>query len=104
MIPIAGFCLKRTDEQIVIEVSDNGKGVPEDKLPHIFEQFYRGDEARGSKYEGNELGLYVCWYIVMIDEGRIQAYNENRLHIQITLPEMVMDEQASGEREHQEKK
>lgn len=93
------FYIKRTDGHIVIEVSDNGKGVPEDKLPHIFEQFYRGDEARGSKCDGNGLGLYVCQYIVMAHEGRIQAYNESGLHIQITLPEMVMDKQVLGEQQ-----
>lgn len=97
------FYVKRTDGQIVIEVSDNGKGVPEDKLPHIFEQFYRGDEARGSKCDGNGLGLYVCQYIVMAHEGRIQAYNENGLHVQITLPEMATDVQVL-EGEHKEEK
>ena len=96
------FLLRRKDGHIVIEISDNGKGVPEDKLPHIFEQFYRGDEARGSKCDGNGLDLYVCQYIVMAHEGEIQAYNENGLHIQITLPEMVMDEQVLGKGEYQE--
>lgn len=98
------FYIKRNDGQVVIEVSDNGNGVPEDKLPHIFEQFYRGDEARGSKCDGNGLGLYVCRYIVMVHEGRIQAYNENGLHIQITLPEMKETVSVLKEGERQEEK
>lgn len=97
------FNLKKVEKQIVIEVSDNGNGVQEEKLPHIFEQFYRGDEARVSA-DGSGLGLYVCRYIVTAHEGEIQAYNDNGLHIRITLPEAVMDGQASGEGEYQEVK
>ncbi|MDF2948528.1 MAG: hypothetical protein K0R07_542, partial [Sedimentibacter sp.] len=37
---------------VVLEISDNGCGVSEDKIPHIFEQFFRGDESRNRK-EGN---------------------------------------------------
>lgn len=98
------FRLGRCDGQIIIEVSDNGKGVPEDKLPHIFEQFYRGDEARGSRCDGNGLGLYVCQYIVAAHDGKIQAYNENGLHIRITLPEMAAEGKTTENEEQQEER
>jgi two-component system OmpR family sensor kinase len=40
---------------VVVEVADTGLGVPEDELPHIFEELYRGQEARG--VTGSGLGL-----------------------------------------------
>lgn len=95
------FHAESADGQVVLEVSDNGKGVPEDKLVHIFEQFYRGDEARGSKCDGNGLGLYVCQYIVAAHEGKVRAYNENGLHIQVTLPEMGLDQETSAEQQEE---
>jgi len=96
------FMLKVRNGQAEIEIADNGTGVSEEKLPHIFEQFYRGDEARGSKCDGNGLGLYVCRYIVLEHGGNIWAYNENGLHIKIALPEMGQEENWSEEGERQE--
>ena len=72
---------------VSITVSDNGQGMEEEKLPYIFEQFYRGDESRNSKHDGNGLGLFVCRYIVKEHKGTIEAYSENGLHVRITLPE-----------------
>ena len=41
-----------------LRFADNGRGVPEDQLPHLFEQFWRGDQARTSRGgEGSGLGL-----------------------------------------------
>ena len=78
--------LQKQDGKLVLDFSDNGVGVPEDKLDKIFEQFYREDESRSS--EGNGLGLYVCKYIVEQHGGTIRAYNQNGLHIEILLPEV----------------
>lgn len=66
---------------------DNGKGVPEESLPHLFKQFWRSDEARGSKDgEGSGLGLYIVKYIVEAHGGFIAANNDNGLQIIISLP------------------
>ena len=69
-----------------IDIFDNGKGVEEDKLPHIFDLFYRGDESRNSSNEGNGIGLYVCKYMVESWHGKISAYNQNGFHTKILLP------------------
>jgi signal transduction histidine kinase len=80
---------------LVIVVSDNGNGVENDKLPHLFEQFYRGDESRSSKNgEGNGLGLYIAKYIVEAHDGTIMAENDNGLKVTIKIPleRMAQDE------------
>jgi signal transduction histidine kinase len=71
----------------IIVVSDNGSGVDSEKLPHLFEQFYRGDESRSKQNsEGNGLGLYIAKYIVEAHDGTITAENDNGLKIIISLP------------------
>jgi two-component system OmpR family sensor kinase len=47
---------------IVVEVADTGPGVPDEELPHIFEELYRGQEARGA--EGSGLGLALVKAVV----------------------------------------
>ena len=54
--------LKRTEGGVEICFRDNGVGVPEEKLPYVFDEFYRGDESRNKK-EGNSLGLGADDYI-----------------------------------------
>lgn len=49
--------LKQKDNNLLICFSDNGIGVPEDKITHIFDEFYRVDESR-NVCKGNGLGLY----------------------------------------------
>lgn len=78
--------LREENEKNIISFSDNGKGVEPEKLDHIFDQFYRCDESRNSKKDGNGLGLYICKYIIRQHGGNIEARNNNGLTIIIELP------------------
>lgn len=86
--------IERAENQLCLDFADNGAGVPEKKCAHIFEQFYRADEARSS--DGNGLGLYICASLVREHGGIIRAYNEDGFHIEIRLPVEEGDE-GNGE-------
>ncbi len=54
-----------------ISVSDNGPGIPEKDLPHIFERFYRVDKSRSRALGGSGLGLSIAHSIVQAHHGQI---------------------------------
>ena len=72
------------EKGVILEWKDNGTGVPEEKLPHIFERFYRCDESRNEK--GSGVGLYVVKYIMECHKGTVKAVNDNGLKIQMFFP------------------
>jgi two-component system, OmpR family, sensor histidine kinase MtrB len=61
-------------DELLIEVADNGPGIPGDALPHIFERFYKADKARG-RSEGSGLGLAIAWENARLHNGELSARN-----------------------------
>lgn len=70
----------RADEEygpgrwVVIEVTDNGPGIPRTALPHVFERFYKAGSAR-TRSESSGLGLAITAENVHLHGGRIHAAN-----------------------------
>jgi len=62
--------------EAVIEVCDQGPGIPAEHIPHIFDRFYRSDEARSREAGGAGLGLAISKRIIEAHEGQITVQSE----------------------------
>jgi two-component system, OmpR family, sensor kinase len=79
--------------EAVLSVADEGPGIPEDALPHVFERFYRAESSRAG--EGTGLGLAIVRETVEALEGRIEVQSASgegsaftvRLPLSAKLPE-----------------
>lgn len=61
----------KDQQRIKVIITDNGKGIASDKLPHIFERLYQCDNSRSTK--GNGLGLAITKELVNAHKGTITA-------------------------------
>jgi two-component system, OmpR family, phosphate regulon sensor histidine kinase PhoR len=52
------------DQNVLVEISDNGIGIPEKYLNRIFERFYRTSGGRNKDAKGSGLGLAICKHII----------------------------------------
>ena len=76
------------EREVLLQVADDGPGVPEEALPKLFDAFYRSDPARKNPAGGSGLGLAIAAKAVENMGGSIRAYNvpAGGLTIAITLP------------------
>ncbi len=56
---------------IWVHVKDQGPGLPEDELPHVFSKFFRSKNAKSSPIKGSGLGLYLAKYFTELHGGEI---------------------------------
>lgn len=68
--------LARTENTVVVTVSDTGIGITSEHLPHVFERFYRVDKARSRAEGGTGLGLSIARSIVLAHGGRIEVTSQ----------------------------
>jgi signal transduction histidine kinase len=87
----SGSCIdvlvQTSGSDALITVADNGPGVPDDVLPHLFEPFYRSDQARG-RDGGPGLGLTATGSIVALHGGTVRATrgSEGGLQVTVSIP------------------
>lgn len=65
------LCINEDIQQVKIMITDNGKGISTEDIPHIFERMYQCDHSRSSG--GNGLGLSIVKELVSVHQGTITA-------------------------------
>ncbi|OGH11793.1 MAG: hypothetical protein A2857_04865 [Candidatus Levybacteria bacterium RIFCSPHIGHO2_01_FULL_36_15] len=72
--PVEGqveLILEKSPSKVLISIIDNGQGIPEEEIPHIFNRFYRGSKT--DKVLGSGLGLAIAKSIVTLHQGEIKV-------------------------------
>ena len=76
----------------VIEIEDTGMGIAESDFPHIFERFFRADQARSREIRGSGLGLSIARWITEAHHGSIEVTSQLgkgscfRIRLPLTAP------------------
>jgi len=77
--------------EIVVDIADDGPGIPEAERANVFKPFVRLEGSRNRKTGGNGLGLSIVKSIVEAHQGRIELSNrpDGGLLVRVTLPRML---------------
>lgn len=88
--------VRATDDgnMAVIEVADTGPGIPEDEMPHIFEELYRGQQAK--RVAGSGLGLALVQRIIKLHGGEISVFSRDQQGTVMTIRLHLMPREGGG--------
>lgn len=67
--------LNADHQYFYVKVEDNGIGIPEDSLDHIYERFYRVDKSHSREIGGTGLGLAISRNVILMHRGAIKAFS-----------------------------
>jgi signal transduction histidine kinase len=73
---IISIQVREEEQTIKLHIRDTGEGISEEDLPHIWERFYRGEEARVSGHRGAGLGLSLVRELVSDMGGEISVLSQ----------------------------
>lgn len=84
-------------EGYTIVITDSGIGIPKEDIPHIFDRFYRVDEARTRATGGTGLGLAIAQQIVLLHKGKIHVESEKNegTSVYVFLPKNKVSSEKS---------
>ena len=92
------------DSKAVLEVADNGIGIPAEALPRVFDRFFRVDKARSRELGGAGLGLSIVKSICTAHHGRVEASSVpsqgTRFRVELPLATSSTNNQKKPEHEH----
>lgn len=71
-----GINVRDMGDSVLIEIADNGIGIPKDEIPRIFEEFYRASNAIEIEHDGTGLGLSIAKQVVERHNGKIWVESE----------------------------
>ncbi|MEZ0392644.1 MAG: ATP-binding protein [Pseudobdellovibrionaceae bacterium] len=67
---------EESDGKVVVQIADQGVGIPADELPNVFMKFFRSKHAKLSPIKGSGLGLYLAKYFVELHQGTISVESD----------------------------
>jgi signal transduction histidine kinase len=86
--------LLTVEDRVSLTVSDTGIGIPAADVPHIFERFYRVDQARTRATGGTRLGQTICKSIIELHGGTIEcvATENSGTTFRVQIPKQTVTE------------
>ncbi|MCF6409436.1 sensor histidine kinase [Pseudalkalibacillus salsuginis] len=90
--------LNEEQNQVMVQIVDNGSGIPDNALPYIFDRFYRAEPSRNTSSGGSGLGLAIVKRIIEDHKGEVWAESKigEGTGIHFTLPK-VKGKEAKNE-------
>jgi signal transduction histidine kinase len=86
------------DTKALLEVADNGVGIPPEALPRVFDRFFRVDKARSREQGGAGLGLSIVKSICTAHHGRVEARSTpgqgSRFRVELPLAAPAADNRS----------
>jgi two-component system phosphate regulon sensor histidine kinase PhoR len=86
-------------EQVVVDVQDEGPGMPAQHLPRLFERFYRVDKARSRESGGTGLGLAIVKHVAQAHGGSVEVESKSgagsRFRLRLPLHQEVSPPQIA---------
>ncbi len=77
--------VRRDGPCVVLRVTDDGAGIPEKHLPHVFERFYRADPSRSKRLGGTGLGMSIVKHIAERFGGSAEASSQEGFGTTVTV-------------------
>jgi len=89
----------QSGDDLLLDVADNGPGIPPEDRAHIFEAFYTGRAARGGSLKGTGIGLSVVLEFVNAHGGTVQIVDGEfpGAHFRITMPIRSLGDRPANE-------
>ncbi|MBN1155322.1 response regulator [candidate division KSB1 bacterium] len=102
MMKGSGTSKRMANEYMEIIVHDNGIGIPEDKIEHIFQRYYHIEDYGGRHYEGSGIGLALVYELIKLYGGEISVSSQEgqgaTFNVRIPIDEGYLEEnQLVGE-------